>query len=135
MTATTKQVLGIYRYACEVKQEFGPNGIASRQARAKYAAQVREDAGWLAWAQPIELPAGPVFYHVNVGLNAKQIANPPDDDNLAAHRGIKAMRDGLADILSDGNDSHWRCLGTEMVPDPDDFGFIEFVIVAEGEVQ
>lgn len=123
---TTRTPL-VFRIIAPVTQQYGPNGRAHWRKRALYVKEIREQAGWVARASGATL-APPVRFRVTVGLLKRQIDHPMDQLNLHGHYGIKAAIDGMADVLTGGEDAGWECIGITTEPDPANMGFIEIEI-------
>jgi hypothetical protein len=119
-----------FRIITPVTAQFGPNGRADWRKRTAYVAEIREQAGWLAKAARIELRA-PVRFRMTVGLLKRQMSRPMDQLNLHGHCGIKAAIDGLADMLTGGDDREWTCSEILTEQDPANLGYIEIGILDE----
>jgi hypothetical protein len=117
-----------FRIIAPVTQQYGPNGRAHWRKRARYVKEIREQAGWIAKAAGLTLTP-PVRFRVTVGLLARQVAQPMDQLNLHGHYGIKAAIDGLADVLTGGEDAGWECIEIRTEPDPANLGYIEIELV------
>ena len=117
-----------FRVIAPVTAQFSSNGRAHWRKRDLYVREIRQQAGWLAKAARIELTA-PVTFRVTVGLLKRQVNQPMDQLNLAGHYGIKAAIDGLADVLTDQDDSQWECVEIVTEPDEKNLGYIEVEII------
>jgi len=116
-----------FRIIAPVTQQYGPNGRAHWRKRARYVKEIREQAGWLAKAAGVTL-VPPVRFRVTVGLLKRQVSQPMDQLNLHGHYGIKAAIDGLADVLTDGEDRDWHCVEITTEPDERNLGYIEIEV-------
>lgn len=117
----------VFRIIAPVTQQYGPNGRAHWRKRALYVKEIREQAGWLAKAAGLTL-APPVRFRVTVGLLNRQQPQPMDQLNLHGHYGIKAAIDGLADVLTEGEDAGWHCVEIRTEPDERNLGYIEIEV-------
>lgn len=117
-----------FRVIAPVTQQYGPNGRAHWRKRDRYVREVREQARWLARAARIDLTP-PVRFRVTVGLTNRQVSHPMDQLNLHGHYGIKAAIDGLADVLTNGEDRDWQCVEIMTEPDGRNLGYIEVTIL------
>jgi hypothetical protein len=85
-------------------------------------------AGWVVKASGIESLPAPVNYRIIIGLTKRQFANKGDDDNYAANLALKAIRDQMAKLLTNDDDSAWTRTGLELVEDPENKGYVKVMI-------
>lgn len=118
-----------FRIIAPVIKKYGPNGRVHWRERSRYVKEVRTQAAWLVrgMVEPISITP-PVRFRVTVGLLKRQINHPMDQLNLHGHLGIKAAIDGLADVLTNGDDAGWECIEIRTEPDPANMGYIEIEI-------
>lgn len=112
---------------------LSPNGRAHWRTVAAEKKRWKNDAIRVAQAVVGDLgelkiiPAA-TYYHVIIGLNNRQFAHPGDHDNYSGNLSVKSAIDGLAHVLTDGDDSRWYRTGVEVELDPENIGYVKVVI-------
>lgn len=111
-------------------RKLGPNGDKLMDVRKR--ARITKAQKTFAYFQTRnQYPDGEgmfphgVSFVVIAGMPSKR-HKPQDKDNFGGV--LKSITDGIAKWLSNGDDSGWSCAEVEWVYDPEERGYVEYVI-------